>query len=66
VTKSLKITQVRSALGRKPKHRRTVRALGLRRIGDVATQPDNPAIRGMIDSVGYLLKVAEEDGHEAI
>ncbi|MDR2141199.1 MAG: 50S ribosomal protein L30 [Deltaproteobacteria bacterium] len=59
MTKILKITQVRSALGRIPKHRRTVRALGLKRIGDIAAQPDNPAIRGMIRAVGYLLKVEE-------
>jgi large subunit ribosomal protein L30 len=59
VTKSLKITQVKSVLGRLPNHRRTVRALGLKRIGDSQTQPDNPAIRGMIKTVGYLLRVEE-------
>ncbi|MDR1576829.1 MAG: 50S ribosomal protein L30 [Deltaproteobacteria bacterium] len=65
MTKSLKITQVRSVLGRKPNHRRTVRALGLKRIGDSAHQPDNPAIRGMIQEVSYLLRVEELD-HEAL
>ena len=55
----LKITQIRSIIGRKPKHRRTVRALGLKRIGHTVTQRDTPAIRGMINSVSYLVKVEE-------
>ncbi|MDR1872678.1 MAG: 50S ribosomal protein L30 [Deltaproteobacteria bacterium] len=59
MSKSLKITQVKSVVGRLPNHRRTVRALGLKRIGDSSTQPDNPAIRGMIATVGYLLRVEE-------
>jgi large subunit ribosomal protein L30 len=63
--KTIKITQIKSALGRAPRHRRTVRALGLKRIGDSAVQPDNPAIRGMIATVGYLLKV-EESSHETV
>jgi large subunit ribosomal protein L30 len=53
----IRITQIRSAIGRTPTHRRTVRALGLRRIGHTVVQPDNPAIRGMVGQVGYLLKV---------
>jgi large subunit ribosomal protein L30 len=55
----LKITQIRSLIGRKPKHRRTVKALGLKRIGHTVTQRDTPAIRGMIESVSYLVKVEE-------
>ncbi|MGL4209005.1 MAG: 50S ribosomal protein L30 [Candidatus Adiutrix sp.] len=55
--KEIKITQVRSIIGRIPSHRRTVRALGLRRIGHTVVQKDNPAIRGMIATVNYLLKV---------
>ena len=42
----LKVTQVRSAIGTKPKHRGTLRALGLRRIGQSNTLPDRPEIRG--------------------
>lgn len=57
--KEIKITQVRSTIGRIPKHRRTVRALGLRRIGHTVVQKDNPAVRGMINAVNYLLKVEE-------
>jgi len=55
----IKITQIRSVIGRKPKHRRTVKALGLKRIGHTVTQRDTPAIRGMIESVSYLVKVEE-------
>jgi large subunit ribosomal protein L30 len=55
----LKITLVRSPIGRKPKHRLTVQALGLRKMGATVTQKDTPAIRGMIHQVGYLLTVEE-------
>jgi large subunit ribosomal protein L30 len=57
--KKIKITQVKSTIGRIPTHRRTIRALGLRRIGHSVIQQDGPAIRGMVDQVGYLLKVEE-------
>ena len=56
----IKITQIRSIIGRLPKHRRTVRALGLKRLGHTVTQKDTPAIRGMIRSVSYLVKVEEQ------
>ena len=56
----IKVTQVRSASGRKPVHRRTIRALGLRRIGHSVVHKDNPAIRGMVGQVGYLVRVEEE------
>jgi len=55
----IKITQIRSVIGRVPKHRRTVKALGLKRIGHTVIQKDTPAIRGMINSVSYLVKVEE-------
>lgn len=57
--KEIKITQVRSIIGRIPAHRRTVRALGLRRIGHTVIKKDSPAIRGMINTVNYLLQVEE-------
>ncbi len=57
--KEIKITQVRSIIGRIPAHRRTVKALGLRRIGHTVTKKDSPAIRGMINAVCYLVKVEE-------
>jgi large subunit ribosomal protein L30 len=55
----LKVTQVRSAIGSKPKHRGNLRALGLRGIGKTNTLPDRPEIRGMIARVTHLVKVEE-------
>ena len=57
---TLRITQVRSLIGSKQDQRRTVRALGLRRIRHTVTQPDRPEIRGMIAKVSHLVEVAEE------
>ena len=56
----LKVTQVRSSIGTKPKHRGTLRALGLGRIGRTRTLPDRPEIRGMIARVPHLVVVEEE------
>ncbi len=55
----LKVTQVRSAIGTKPKHRGTLRALGLGRIGKSHVLPDRPEIRGMIARVPHLITVEE-------
>lgn len=55
----LKVIQVRSAIGSKPKHRGTLRALGLGRIGKSNTLPDRPEIRGMIARVPHLIEVVE-------
>jgi len=55
----LKVTQVRSAIGTKPVHRGTLRALGLGRIGKTHTLPDRPEIRGMIARVPHLITVEE-------
>ena len=55
----LKVTQVRSAIGTKPKHRGTLRALGLRGIGQCNELPDRPEIRGMIARVPHLIEVEE-------
>jgi large subunit ribosomal protein L30 len=56
----LVVTQVRSSIGAKPKHRGTLRALGLGRIGKSNTLPDRPEIRGMIDKVPHMITVDEE------
>jgi large subunit ribosomal protein L30 len=53
----LKVTQTRSAISTKPKHRGTLRALGLRGIGQSNTLPDRPEIRGMIARVPHLVTV---------
>jgi large subunit ribosomal protein L30 len=59
----LRVTQVRSAIGTKPKHRGTLRALGLRGIGRTNVLPDRPEIRGMLARVPHLVDVtpAEQD-----
>jgi large subunit ribosomal protein L30 len=56
---TIKVTQVRSSIGVKPKHRGTLRALGLRRIGHSNELPDRPEIRGMIARVPHLIEVEE-------
>jgi large subunit ribosomal protein L30 len=55
----LVVTQVRSAIGIKPKQRGTLRALGLRRIGMSNRLPDRPEIRGMLARVPHLVAVEE-------
>ena len=55
----LKVTQVRSGIGAKPKTRGTLRALGLGRIGKTNTLPDRPEIRGMLHKVPHLVRVEE-------
>jgi large subunit ribosomal protein L30 len=56
---TLIVTQIRSAIGTKPKHRGTLRALGLRGIGQTNRLPDRPEIRGMIARVPHLVSVEE-------
>jgi large subunit ribosomal protein L30 len=55
----LRLTQVRSAIGQSPRHRGTLRALGLGRIGKTAEHESNPAIEGMVRKVRHLVKVEE-------
>jgi large subunit ribosomal protein L30 len=55
----LVVTQVRSGIGQKPKHRGTLRALGLGKIGRSNVLPDRPEIRGMIARVPHLVEVTE-------
>jgi large subunit ribosomal protein L30 len=56
---TLLVTQTRSAIGTKPKHRGTLRALGLRGIGQSNELPDRPEIRGMLARVPHLIRVEE-------
>ena len=57
----LKVTQVKSAVGRKQNQRDTLRSLGLKRIGDVVVKEDRPEIRGMVQTVRHLVTVEEVD-----
>lgn len=55
----LKITLVKSTIGAKPAHKKTVQALGLRKLNKTVVQKDNAAIRGMCSQVSHLVKVEE-------
>jgi large subunit ribosomal protein L30 len=55
----LRITQVRSQIGQSQRHRGTLRALGLGKIGRSVEQEDTPAIAGMLRKVRHLVKVEE-------
>jgi large subunit ribosomal protein L30 len=58
--KRIKVTLTRSTIGRLPKHRETVRGLGLSRIRQVVELEDTPAVRGMIHKVNYMVSVVGE------
>ena len=55
----LKITLVKSPIGAVPKHRATVKALGLTKMHKTVEMPDNAAVRGMVAQVSYMVKVEE-------
>ena len=57
----LLVVQTKSGIATKPKHRGTLRALGLGRIGKRNVLPDRPEIRGMIAKVPHLIEVSETD-----
>ncbi|MBS5521106.1 MAG: 50S ribosomal protein L30 [Clostridiales bacterium] len=55
----LKITLVKSTIGAVPKHRKTVEALGLRKLHHTVELPNNAAVKGMVNQVKHLVKVEE-------
>ena len=61
--KKLKVTLKKSLIDKQKKHKRTLKALGLTKIGKSRIFPDNDAIRGMIGQVSYMVEV-EEVKHE--
>jgi large subunit ribosomal protein L30 len=62
----IEITQVRSIIGAKQAQRRTLRALGLRRIRQTVSHPDRPEIRGMLAKVAHLIEVQRADDDEPV
>jgi len=60
--KKLRITLVRGLTGRKEAHRATVRGLGLKWRSHTVEVLDSPQTRGMINQIGYMLKVTEVNG----
>jgi large subunit ribosomal protein L30 len=59
VAGKLRVTQVKSTISHIARNRATIRALGLKRIGDVVVVPDNEATRGMVRAVRFLVSVEE-------
>ena len=57
--KKLRVTQVRSAIGQTQKHRGTLRALGLGKIGRTVEHPESPQLAGMLRKVRHLVRVEE-------
>jgi large subunit ribosomal protein L30 len=57
--KKLKITQVRSTIGQTERHRGTLRALGLGKIGSAVERPESPELAGMLRKVRHLVRVEE-------
>lgn len=55
----IKIKLVRSTIGRPGTHKRTIEALGLKKVGQVVEKEDTPQIRGMIAQVDYMVEVQE-------
>ncbi|AIV04372.1 MULTISPECIES: 50S ribosomal protein L30 [Vibrio] len=56
---TIKVTQTKSSIGRLPKHKATLRGLGLRKINHTVELEDTPCVRGMINKVFYMVKVEE-------
>ena len=57
--KTLKITQVRSKIGQSEKHRGTLRALGLGKIGSTVERPESPVLAGMLRKVRHLVRIED-------
>jgi len=57
--KKVKVTLVKSPIGAIPKHKKTVAALGLKKMHKTVELPDNAATRGMVEQVKHLVKVEE-------
>ena len=55
----LRITLVRSPIGAPERQKRTVKALGLRKLNQTVDRPDNPAIRGMLEKIAHLVELEE-------
>ena len=62
MTTKIKITQVRSVIGKLEAHKRTIKALGLRKIRSSVVHEDTPVVRGMVNSVKHLVIVEVVDG----
>ena len=59
MNKELKITLIKSGIGRPKKHRLTIKSLGLNKLYKTVVLKDTPQVRGMINKVSHLVKVVE-------
>ena len=59
MAEKLRVTLVKSPIAQVPKNRKTVAALGLKKLNQVKEFPDNAAVRGMLDQVKHMVKVEE-------
>jgi large subunit ribosomal protein L30 len=59
----LRVKQIKSSIGSKKRQKRTLKALGLKKINDSVTHEDNPVIRGMISKVSHLVEMEEVSGN---
>jgi large subunit ribosomal protein L30 len=57
--RTLRVTQTKSSIGRLPRHRATLRGLGLRKINHTVELEDTPCIVGMINKISYMVRVEE-------
>lgn len=58
---TIRITYVKSAIGRTKDQKETIRALGFRRLNQTVERPDNPSVRGMVNKVHHLVRIEGED-----
>lgn len=61
MAKKLEITLKRSGIGRKENHKKIVKALGFKKVGQTVEHYDSPTIRGMVNKIGYMLDVKEKE-----
>jgi large subunit ribosomal protein L30 len=59
----LRVKQIKSSIGSKKRQKRTLKALGLKKINDSVTHENNPVIRGMISKVSHLVEMEEVSGN---
>lgn len=59
IVRKTKITQIRSAIGRPEIHKRTLKALGLKKMGQSVVHMNTPQVQGMIKAISHLIKVEE-------
>jgi len=60
--KKLKVTLKKSPINKIKKHKRTLKALGLTKIGKTRIFPDNDAVRGMLEQIAYMIEIEETKG----